>query len=91
MDPNGHETNNQEIIGMLHVVLDKARHFAGTPFDCEIALFRNARGLLTKRIHRAPAEQRYPVFRPAKCALGKMIVGTDGVARYNAPVCRATY
>jgi hypothetical protein len=31
------------------------------------------------------------VFRPAKCASGKMIVGTDGVARYNAPVCRATH
>ena len=50
MDPNGHEANYQEITG----VLDKARHFTGTPFDCEITLFRNARGSLTKRIHRAP-------------------------------------
>src|ERR1700730_15002921 len=44
MDPNGHKANNQEITGMLDVVLDKARHFAGTAFDGEIRLCRNARG-----------------------------------------------
>ena len=41
----------QEVItGTLNVILE-ARHFIGTPFDCEITRFEKADAPLTKLIH----------------------------------------